>query len=178
MSIERLAIRRPVEGLENEAQRQEKTIMETTSPIAAIEVSNTAARTTGVIARRAPGVARVLLGLTFFVFGLDGFLHFIPQPDPSSMPQGAVAFAGALMGTGYMFQLIKGTEVLVGALLLANRFVPLALALIAPVVVNIVLFNAILAPAGTPIAIVVAALHIFLAWTQRRAYRPMLAARA
>ncbi len=132
----------------------------------------------GVITRHAPTAARVLLGLVFFGFGLDGFLHFVPQPDPSSMPHGAVAFAGALLGTGYMFPLIKGTETLVGALLLANRFVPLALALLAPVVINIVLFHAFLSPTGVAIAIVVLALELFLAWTHRRAFRPMLAARS
>ena len=130
------------------------------------------------IARHAATVARVLLGLCFFIFGLDGFLNFIPKPDPSTMPAGSVAFAGALMATGYMFQLIKGTEVFVGALLLANRYVPLALVLLASVVVNIVLFHAFLAPSGLGIAIVVVVLHVFLAWTHRRAYRPILQARA
>jgi uncharacterized membrane protein YphA (DoxX/SURF4 family) len=133
---------------------------------------------TSAIARHAPTAARVLLGLVFFGFGLDGFLHFVPQPDPSSMPPGSVALASAMMASGYMFQLIKGTEVLVGALLLANRFVPLALALLAPVVVNIVLFHAFLAPSGIAMALVLVVLQLFLAWTHRRAYRPMLGARA
>jgi uncharacterized membrane protein YphA (DoxX/SURF4 family) len=130
------------------------------------------------LARHAVTGARVLLGLVFFTFGLDGFLHFVPQPDPSAMPPDSLAFAGALMATGYMFPLIKGTEVLVGALLLANRFVPLALVLLAPVLVNIILFHAFLAPSGTGMPIVLVALQLFLAWTHRRAYRPLLTARA
>ncbi len=128
--------------------------------------------------RHAPTVARVLLGLVFFGFGLDGFLNFVPKPDPSTMPQGSVAFASALVGTGYMFQLVKGTEVLVGALLLTNRFVPLALALLAPVMVNIVLFHAFLAPSGLGLALVLLALELTLAWKHRSAYRPMLGARS
>lgn len=134
--------------------------------------------TTGRFARIAPHVARVLLGLPFAVFGLDGFLNFIPKPDPSTMPHGAVAFAGALVGTGYMMPLIKGTEVLVGALLLSNRFVTLALALLAPVMINIVLFHAFLEPSGIGIALVLLALQLFLAWTHRAAYLPMLRARS
>ena len=130
------------------------------------------------ILRHAATGARVLLGLVFFTFGLDGFLHFVPQPDPSTMPASSMAFAGALMATGYMFPLIKGTEVLVGALLLANRFVPLALVLLAPVLVNIVLFSAFLAPSGIGMGIVLVGLQLFLAWTHRRAYRPLLTARA
>ena len=130
------------------------------------------------LARHAATGARVLLGLVFFTFGLDGFLHFVPQPDPSTLPPGCVAFAGALMATGYMFPLIKGTEVLVGALLLANRFVPLALVILAPVLVNIVLFNVFLTPSGIGLVAVLVALQLFLAWTKRNAYRPILTARA
>ena len=88
-----------------------------------------------------------------------------------------MAFAGALLRSGYMFPLIKGTEVAVGALLLANRFVPLALVVIAPVIVNIFAFHAFLAPSGVVLASVLAALEIALAWAHRSAYRPLLAAR-
>jgi uncharacterized membrane protein YphA (DoxX/SURF4 family) len=126
--------------------------------------------------RYAPTAARIGLGLVFFVFGLNGFLNFIPQPS-TPLPDGAVAFSTALMKTGYLFQLIKGTEVVVGALLLANRFVPLALALIAPVVVNIVAMHAFLMPQGLGMALVVLGLECYLAWTYRRVYRAMLTMR-
>jgi uncharacterized membrane protein YphA (DoxX/SURF4 family) len=78
------------------------------------------------ISRHAPTAVRVLLGLIFLVFGLNGFLKFMPQPP---MPDKAGAFMGALAASGYMFPLIKSVEVVAGALLLSNRFVPLALAL-------------------------------------------------
>jgi uncharacterized membrane protein YphA (DoxX/SURF4 family) len=131
--------------------------------------------TTKRISRYLPTVGRVLLGLIFFVFGLNGFLNFLPQP--SSVPEGALAFGGALFKTGYMFPLLKGTEVIVGALLLSNRFVPLALALVAPIVVNIFAFHAFLAPAGLGLAAVIVALEVSLAWAYRDVFRPMLAAR-
>jgi len=131
-------------------------------------------QTSQSIAARIPAAARMLMGLTFFIFGLSGFLHFLPQSPP---PAPALAFAGALMGTGYMFPLIKSTEVVVGVLLLSNRFVPLALALIAPIVVNILAFHAFLAPSGLALAIVVVALEVLLAWTYRGVFRPMLASR-
>jgi uncharacterized membrane protein YphA (DoxX/SURF4 family) len=121
--------------------------------------------------------ARVLMGLVFLVFGLNGFLNFIPPPS-TPPPEGATAFIGALMKTGYMFPLIMGTQLIVGILLLTNRFVPLALALIAPVVVNIVAFHAFLGPSGLPVAIVILAWEIYLAWAYRETYRPMLAQRA
>jgi uncharacterized membrane protein YphA (DoxX/SURF4 family) len=120
--------------------------------------------------------ARVVMGLVFFVCGLDGFFHFLPQPtEPPS--EGAMAFAIALFRSGYMFPLIKGTEVAAGALLLSNRFVPLALVVIAPVIVNIFAFHAFLAPSGVVLASVLVALEIGLAWAHRDAYRPLLAPR-
>jgi len=126
------------------------------------------------ITQKLPAAGRVVLGLAFFVFGLNGFLHFIPQP-PMSGP--AASFGGALFATGYMFPLIKGTEVAAGLLLLSNRFVPLALALLAPVLVNIVAFHGFLAPAGLALPIVLLALELYLARSYREAFAPMLQAR-
>ena len=128
------------------------------------------------MARHLPAVGRVLLGLLLFVPGLNGFLNFLPPPS-TPIPEGAAAFAGALLNTGYMFPLIKGTEVLTGSLLLSNRFVPLALALAAPVVVNIVAFHAFLAPDGMAIPLALLALELALAWSYRTVYRPMLGLR-
>ena len=79
-------------------------------------------------ARYIPAVVRFLMGLMFVVFGLNGFLRFIPEPK-TAMPEKAAAFAGALMQTGYMMPLVMGVMLLVGVLLLINRFVPLALAI-------------------------------------------------
>jgi len=115
--------------------------------------------------------ARYALGAIFFVFGLNGFLQFLPAPP---MPEAAGRFAMALFGTGYMFPLIKATEIVAGLLLLSGRFVPLALALLAPVVVNIVAFHAFLAPAGLAVPILVLAAELYLAWSYRDAFAPML----
>lgn len=128
------------------------------------------------LTRYLPTVARVFMGLIFFVFGLNGFLEFIPQP-PMDPADPAVAFGLAMKATGFLFWLVKGTETVVGALLLTNRFVPLALALIAPVIVNIFLTHALLAPAGLGLAVVLLAMELFLAWSYRAVYRPMLAMR-
>jgi uncharacterized membrane protein YphA (DoxX/SURF4 family) len=126
------------------------------------------------LSRLAPTAARILLGLIFFVFGLNGFLNFLPAPE---MGGPAGAFAGALAATGYMFPLIKGTEVVAGILLLSGRFVPLALTLLAPVIVNIVLFHTVLAP-SLPMPLFILALELGLAWAYRDSFRPMLRADA
>ena len=99
-------------------------------------------------------------------------------PEPKTpMPEGAMAFAGALMATGYMMQLVSGTQLLTGILLLINRFVPLALALLAPILVGIITFHIFLAPASIAPGVVVVVLELYLAWVYRDAYRPMLALR-
>ena len=128
--------------------------------------------------RHLPAIARVLLGVMFLVFGLNGFFWFIPQPPPDQLPKGLVEFSTAMVKTGYLFPLVKGTEVAVGLLLLLNRFVPLALVLLAPVVVNIVLVHAFLAPSGLGMSLVILGLELYLAWSYRSAFRGMLAARA
>jgi uncharacterized membrane protein YphA (DoxX/SURF4 family) len=128
------------------------------------------------IARRLPGIGRVVLGLAFFVFGLDGLLHFLPQPT-GPFPEGAMAFGMAMMKTGYLWQLVKATEVVAGLLLLTNRFVPLALVILAPVLVNIVAFHIFLEPEGLPLVAVMVAIEIALAWRYRDAFRPLLRAR-
>jgi hypothetical protein len=124
-----------------------------------------------------PIAARVLMGLAFFISGLNGFLNFLPQPK-TVLPEGAMAFAGALMKTGYMMPLIFGTQLIVGALLLSNRFVPLALVLIAPFLVNSVAFHVFLEPSGLVMACIFAAFEIYLAWVYRRAYAPLLTPRS
>ena len=123
-----------------------------------------------VVARFGPPAARIFLGLIFFVFGLNGFIHFLPNPP---LPDAAGAFMGALAKTGYMFPLIKGTEVLGGLLLLSGRLVPLGLLLLAPVIVNIVAFHFVLAPPN-PVTFLVLALPLYLAWVYRNNFKGVL----
>ena len=114
-------------------------------------------------------IIRILLGLALVVFGLNMFFNFMPPPKTPISP-GAMAFAGALMKSGYMMQLIGATQLIVGALLLANRFVPLALVLFAPFIVNSLAFHIFLEHSGLPMAAVFAALELYLAWVYRNAY--------
>lgn len=123
-----------------------------------------------------PAIARILLGLPLLVFGLNAFFNFIPQPK-APMPEGAAAFAGALFKSGYMMQLIGATQLISGLMLVTNRFVPLALALFAPFIVNSVAFHLVLERSGLGMAVVFLALELYLAWSYRPAYRSMLAAR-
>jgi hypothetical protein len=119
---------------------------------------------------KAKTAARIVLGAMFFVFGLNGFLRFLPMGNHAG-PAGE--FLGALAAAGYMFPLIKGVEVITGALLLVGRYVPLALTLLAPVVVNIIAFHLFLEPSSIGIPLVALALGSYLAWTERAAYAPL-----
>jgi hypothetical protein len=136
-----------------------------------------AAPTKKSFARFIPAIARILLGLPLLVFGLNGFLNFIPPP-PTPLPEGAAAFATALFNTGYMMKLIGMTHLIVGVLLVANRFVPLALVLLAPFLLNSLAFHIFLEHSGLPMAAVFAGLEGYLAWVYRAAYRPLFVARA
>lgn len=118
---------------------------------------------------KGPAVARVVLGLVFVVFGCDGLLHVFPMPPAAS---GVIA----TLISYRLFYAVKALEIASGALLLSNRFVTLALCLLAPVLFNIVWFDATLDPASLPVAGVLAALEGYLLWTRRARLEPLLLA--
>src|SRR6202140_1075354 len=99
-------------------------------------------------------IARYLVGVIFLVFGLNGFLNFIPLPPPGGI---AGQFMGALYASHYLW-VIFGFQVIAAVLLLLNRYVPLAVAVLAPVIVNILVFHTLMAPSGLPLAFFVAVL--------------------
>ena len=126
------------------------------------------------VGRYATIVTRVLTGLLFATTGLNGFLNFMPTPDPSTMAPEGVAFTAALFATGYMGYLVAVVQLVSGLLLLAGRFVPLALAMLAPMVVNILLYHVFLEPSGMGMAVFVVAAELGLAWAYRDRFRSML----
>jgi putative oxidoreductase len=114
--------------------------------------------------------ARLLLGVAFTVFGANFFFHFIPMPP---MPKPAQDLAGAMYASGYLMHVAHALELIGGLLLLSGFFVPLALTLLGPVLVNIVLFDTILAPSNAPLALILAALEVFLIWRYGSYFRPV-----
>jgi putative oxidoreductase len=123
--------------------------------------------------KTASTVARYLAGVIFLVFGLNGFLHFIPLPPSSGV---AGQFMGALFVSHYL-TLIFALQVIGGVLLLANRYVPLALTILAPVIVNILSFHALMAPSGLPLALFVTVLWALVFVYVRSAFAPLFQAR-
>ncbi|HWC61139.1 MAG TPA: DoxX family protein [Verrucomicrobiae bacterium] len=126
------------------------------------------------VTRFFPHIARVLLGLMFLLFGLNGFLNFIPVPK--DIPQDIITVSMALMKAGYM-NVVSAVEIIVAVLLLVNRFVPLALTLLAPILVGILTFHIAIQPSTIGPGIVVTLLELFLAYSYRKAFSPMLAAK-
>ncbi len=118
-------------------------------------------------------ISRVLLGLVFLVFGLNGFLNFIPQPPPTGL---AGQFIGSMYVSHYLAA-VFALQIVAGALLLANRFVPAALTILAPLLVNIALFHATMAPAGYAPAAIAIALWTVLFVRERAAFRSLFAAK-
>ena len=123
--------------------------------------------------RTASVIARYLAGVIFLVMGLNGFLNFIPMPPPGGV---AGQFMGALYASHYLW-VIFGFQVVAGALLLANRYVPLAVAILAPVIVNILTFHALMAPSGLPLALFVAVLWALIFVNVRPAFAALFRSR-
>jgi hypothetical protein len=118
-------------------------------------------------------VARYLAGVIFLAMGLNGFLNFIPLPPPGGV---AGQFLGALYVSHYLW-VIFAFQVIAGVLLLVNRYVPLAVAVLAPVLVNILAFHALMAPSGLPLALFVGVLWAAIFIDVRRAFYGLFQAR-
>src|SRR5437879_8813713 len=111
-------------------------------------------------------IARFLLGLVFLVFGLNGFLQFIPSPPPTGITG---QFVGALFVSHYLVPIFL-LQIISAVLLLVNRYLPLALTLLAPIIVNILLIHILMAPSGLPLSIVVTVLWIVVFLSVRSAF--------
>ncbi len=122
--------------------------------------------------KQASMISRYLLGLMFLVFGLNGFLNFLPTP-PST--EAATAFGGALFATGYFFPFLKATEVVTALLLLSGFAVPLALIILAPIVIQIVLFHMFLTPgiSNSVLPLVLVVLGLLSAYNYREKFTPL-----
>ena len=111
-------------------------------------------------------IARYLAAVIFLVMGLNGFLNFIHFPPPAGL---AAQFMGALYASHYLW-VIFAFQLVAGVLLLVNRYVPLAVAVLAPVIVNILVFHALMAPSGLPLALFVAVLWALIFVDVRQAF--------
>ena len=111
-------------------------------------------------------IARYLLGVVFLVFGLNGFLHFIPMP----LPAGVAGQFFIALSVSHYFVVVFLLEFVAAALLLAGRYVPVALSIIAPVLVNILCFHAFMAPSGLPMAVILAVLWLLASINVRSAF--------
>lgn len=120
-------------------------------------------------------IARLLLGLLFLVFGLNGFLNFLSMgPQPSGL---AGEFMGALFQSHY-YWVVAVLQIIGGVLLLVNRYVPLALVLLGPVIVNILLYHIFLTPVGFPLAIVATILWFIVFYSYRQYFSGLFVQRA
>lgn len=111
-------------------------------------------------------ICRIALGLIFVVFGLNGFLHFLPTPQ---YPGIAGQFLGAIFNS-HFYIIIFLTQVVGGLLLLANLYVPLAVLLLGPVLVNILNFHISMYPATIALALIATALWLVLFFQLRSAF--------
>ncbi len=116
-------------------------------------------------------ITRILLGLMFTIFGLNGFIHFLQMPAPANPL--AVQYMTVLTESHY-FAFVFLVQLIAGILLLIGRFVPLALALLAPVLANILLYHSLMDPSGLPLGIFATLLWLVAFWSVRSAFYGIL----
>lgn len=120
-------------------------------------------------------IARNLLGLMFLVFGLNGFLNFIPMPAPTGL---ALEFVTVMAIKSHYMAVVFFFQVIGGVILLSNRFVPLGLTILGPVIVNILLFHLFIEPAGIGNALVATVLWFVVFASERAAFQGLFVARS
>lgn len=116
-------------------------------------------------------IITALFGLFWLVFGLNNFLHFFAIPEPS---QAGVVFMQALENAGYVLPLVYGAQIVAGIMLLARKFVPLSLLMLAPIVANILLYDLFLNPSGLVIGAVIGALYAAVLFDHKQKFIPLL----
>ncbi len=118
-------------------------------------------------------IVRILLGIMLVVFGLNKFLQFMPMPP---LPQEAAEFMGALVKSGYLMTVVAVVEIITGILLLFNKYVPLALVLVFPVLLNAFLFHLFLDLSGIGGAAFAVAMNVYLFFSRKESYQEILKA--
>lgn len=113
-------------------------------------------------------IARILMGLVFLGAGIS---FFFTTPPPLEGPMGD--FFNGMVATGYFFQLVKVSEIVCGLLLVSGFFVPLALVILAPIILNIFLIHAFMAPEGLVLAVILGIIEVYLAFFSKE-YSPTI----
>ena len=116
-------------------------------------------------------IARILPGLSYLVFGLDYFLHFIPY-EPHHTGRVA-AFKAGLMGVGYFYPMIKSIQIVGGISLLINRYAPFFAVVLFPISINVFLYHTILVPSGWWMGVLLLIPNLFLGYAYRHYYKGM-----
>lgn len=122
--------------------------------------------------KKATVIARILLGAVFTLFSLMYFFQLMPAKE---MQGPAATFMTGLFSSGYMMNLVKAIELICGIALIVGQFVPLTTVVIFPITLNIFLYHAFLEPSTVVISIVLLALNLFIAYTNKERYQLMLA---
>lgn len=117
-------------------------------------------------------IVRTLMGLLFVFGSIAYFTNLVPPPD--DLPERLKAFNEGLAASGYLLPLVKATELVCGLALLSGRFVPLALVILSPIIINIFFVHLMLERTGLPIAIFLVAANIFLAYYYRESFKELV----
>jgi hypothetical protein len=132
-----------------------------------LSLSNNNAKTIAIMNSTFTTILRMLLGVSLLIFGMNKFIAFIPIFD---MAPAAANFMESLNSTGYVLYVVASLELLIGGLLLFKKWVPFALILLAPIVVNILLFHLFLDVSGMLVAVLMVAITGVLIYKYWKSY--------
>lgn len=119
-------------------------------------------------------IVRTLMGLLFLLASALYFLDLVPTPELQGKMK---TFNEGLAASGYFLPLLKGTELVCAVALISGRFVPLALVVLSPIIINIFLVHLFLDQAGMPVAVFLVLANIFLAYCYRESFSGLLTAK-
>ena len=129
-----------------------------------------------IVMKTSTAISRIVLGLIYFIFGLDYFLHFIPyQPSHTGA---AAALKNGLMTTGYLYPMMKTIQIVGGISLLFNRYAPFSAVALFPISLNVFLFHTILVPSGWFMGVLLLVPNLFLGYAYRKYYSGMFVRKA
>jgi len=119
-------------------------------------------------------IIRVLMGLLFLFASLTFFLNLIPPPELTGATK---TFMEGLDAVGYLLPLVKAIELLCAIAFITGRYIPLAVVLISPIIVNIFLFHTLIDQAGFAVGLFLVLANGFLAYAYWNKFRPILEAK-
>ncbi len=113
---------------------------------------------------------QIIFGLYLGFFGVIGYILTMPAPHYN---EAGLAFLNALFATGFVNHLMSIAFIASGLMFIFNKWSAFGAIILAPITLNIILFHVFLDFTGWWMALIFAALNIYLLYVHWSQYKPM-----